>query len=376
LVNGGVVVPEPQPTIYDVAQAAGVSIATVSRAINAIDSVRPSTRARVLRAMEQLRFVPNANAQGLSKGKAWIIGLVFVHAPVTDDELEVEGASLLYSDYVIRGAEARAAANGYSLLLRGAGENHPTGIASLHSLTGSVDGLVLLDQVLPESEAVELAERIPVVLLAGSGTAEGVTTIRVDNERSMRELADHFVDVHGLTRGGFIAGLDASPDSVARERAFRARFAERGGQVRDVDVLRSDWTSIGAERAIEARVALGEPLPEVFACANDQTAVGAIHALQQAGVRVPEDVAVSGFDDITLTRYMKPSLTTIRQSGAMLGEAAVDALLAQLSGGERETRDIVLPSSIVVRDSCGCAARADEGRVPWTLADKAVGAAP
>jgi LacI family transcriptional regulator len=369
-------VAEPLPTIYDVAQAAGVSIATVSRALNSLDSVRPSTRAKVLRAMERLNFVPNANAQGLSNGKCWIIGLVFVHAPVTGDVLEVEGASLLYSDHVIRGAEARAAANGYSLLLRGAGESRPAGMASLHSLTGTVDGLVLLDQVMPEADASDLAKRIPVVLLAGSGTAEGVTTIRVDNERSMRELADHFVDVHGMTRGGFIAGLDASPDSVARERAFRSRFVERGGEVRDVDVLHSDWTSIGAEHAMQARLAMGEPLPQVFACANDQTAVGAIHALQSRGVRVPADVAISGFDDITVTRYVKPSLTTIRQSGAVLGAAAVDALLAQLSDDAPAQRDVVLPTTMVVRDSCGCSASDDEGREMWTRVGAVAQVAP
>jgi LacI family transcriptional regulator, galactose operon repressor len=364
-------VAEPQPTIYDVAQAAGVSIATVSRALNSLDSVRPATRAKVLRAMERLNFVPNANAQGLSKGKTWIIGLAFVHAPVTGGLLEVEGASLLYSDHVIRGAEARAAASGYSLLLRGGGESRPAELASLHSLTGTVDGLVLLDQVLSEADASELAKRIPVVLLAGSGTAQGVTTIRVDNEGSMRELADHFVDVHAMTRAGFIAGLDASPDSGARERAFRSRFVERGGEVRDVDVLRSDWTSAGAEHVMEARLASGETLPQVFACANDQMAVGAIHALQSRGVRVPHDVAVSGFDDITLTRYVKPSLTTIRQSGAVLGAAAIDALLAQLSDDAPAQRDVVLATTLVVRDSCGCVARDDGGQELWARVDEA-----
>ena len=192
----------------------------------------------------------------------------------------------------------------------------------------------------------------------------------------MRELADHFIDVHGMTRGGFIAGLDASPDSVARERAFRSRFAERGGEVRDVDVLHSDWTSIGAEHAVDGRLAQREPLPQVFACANDQTAVGAIHVLQSRGVRVPQDVAVSGFDDITLTRYVRPSLTTIRQSGAVLGAAAVDALLAQLNDDAPAQRDVVLPTTMVVRDSCGCTTGADDGRELWTRVDGAVGVGP
>jgi LacI family transcriptional regulator len=93
----------------------------------------------------------------------------------------------------------------------------------------------------------------------------------------------------------------------------------------------------------------------VFACANDQTAVGVIYALHAAGLRVPEDVLVTGFDDITLTRYFKPPLTTIRQSGSLLGEVAVDALVATLDKSELAQRTVVLPTELVVRESCGCA---------------------
>ncbi len=127
---------DSQPTIYDVAQRAGVSIATVSRALNSLSSVRPATRDKVLAAMRELEFVPNSVARGLSSGKHWILGLVFMQTAVDNNVLAVEEASLLYTDIVIRGAEARAAANGYSLLLCGAGENHPAGMAPLHELDG------------------------------------------------------------------------------------------------------------------------------------------------------------------------------------------------------------------------------------------------
>ena len=125
------------PTIYDVAARAGVSTATVSRALNSLSSVRPATRDKVLAAMEELQFVPNSVARGLSSGKHWILGLVFTRAVVDETGrsptgvLAVEEASLLYTDIVIRGAEMRAAEHGYSLLLCSADERHPSGMTSL-----------------------------------------------------------------------------------------------------------------------------------------------------------------------------------------------------------------------------------------------------
>jgi LacI family transcriptional regulator len=183
--------------------------------------------------------------------------------------------------------------------------------------------------------------------------------VRVDNEQAMRSLAEHFVEVHQVKRVGFVSGHEGSPDSVARELSFKATIAEGGATLADIDILKSDWTSAGGEAAMRARLGKDEPLPEAFACANDQTAVGVIYALHAAGLRVPEDVLVSGFDDITLTRYFKPPLTTIRQSGSLLGEVAVDALVATLDNSELADRTVVLPTELVVRESCGCAAQSE-----------------
>jgi LacI family transcriptional regulator len=356
---GGKVVDSP-PTIYDVAELAGVSIATVSRAINSLDSVRPATRAKVMAAMDELDFVPNVVARGLSSGKHWILGLVFMRAPVDGSVLGVEEASLLYTDIVIRGAETRAAEHGYSLLLSSAYDTHPSGMTALLSLTGTVDGLILLDRVLSTDEDLAfLAKRISVVLLAGKGDSPSAVTIRVDNEHAMRTLAEHLVTFHGIKSVGFVAGSHDSPDSVARVVAFRNAIEELGATLKEVDLLESDWTSAGGEIAMQARLALSDPLPQAFACANDQTAVGVIYALNAAGLKIPDDVVVTGFDDITLTRYFNPPLTTIRQSGGLLGEAAVDALVAMLDGSEVVNRTVVLPTELVVRGSCGCVTETD-----------------
>jgi len=361
---GGWMVDSP-PTIYDVARRAGVSTATVSRALNSLSSVRPSTRAKVMAAMAELEFVPNVVARGLSSGKHMILGLVFMRATVDGSVLGVEEASLLYTDIVIRGAEKRAAELGYSLLLSSADDSHPSGMTSLLSLTGTVDGLILLDRVLRDDDVADLARRIPVVLLAGRGESISAVTVRVDNEQAMRSLAEHLINVHGITRVGFVTGLEESPDSVARAIAFRKVIEELGGTLDDVDLLESDWTSAGGEAAMQARLIRDEPLPQAFACANDQTAVGVIYALSASGLRVPQDLVVTGFDDITLTRYFNPSLTTIRQSGSILGEVAVDALVAMLDDTSDVTRTIVLPTELVVRESCGCVNESD-ARPPLT----------
>jgi LacI family transcriptional regulator len=353
-------VAESTPTIYDVAERAGVSIATVSRALNSLDSVRPATREKVLRAMEELDFVPNSVARGLSIGKHGILGLVFTRVVGENNGLAVEEASLLYTDIVIRGAETRAAEHGYSLLLSSFDESHPSGVNALLALTGTVDGLIVLDRVLSDDDVAIIARRIPVVLLAGRGDSDAATTVRVDNEQAMASLAEHLVRVHAVTRVGFVSGSLESPDALARAGGFRRSIESLGASMADVDFLEADWTSAGGESAMSARLDRDEPLPQVFACANDQMAVGVIFALQERGHRVPEDIAVTGFDDITLTRYFSPPLTTIRQSGGLLGAVAVDALTSTLEGTEAPQRTVVLPTQLVVRASCGCSADPEE----------------
>lgn len=317
-------------------------------------------------AMEELEFVPNVVARGLSSGKHWILGLVFMRAEVDGSVLGVEEASLLYTDIVIRGAESRAAEHGYSLLLSSADESHPSGMSSLLSLTGTVDGLILLDRVLGDDDVAYLARRIPVVLLAGRGDSPSAITVRVDNEQAMWSLAEHLINVHGITRVGFVTGSNESPDSVARVNAFRDAVKKLGATLDDVDLLEADWTSAGGEAAMQSRMNRPEPLPQAFACANDQTAVGVIYTLNAGGLKVPDDIIVTGFDDITLTRYFNPSLTTIRQSGSHLGEVAIDALVAQLDDSKDVKRTIVLSTELVVRESCGCV---EEPETRATLAD-------
>ncbi len=346
---------EGVPTIYHVAQRAGVSIATVSRVLNGHDQIRPATEERVLEAVRELGFVPNASAQGLSKGLKRIIGLVFANSWWEDVPTSVEENSLLFADELIRGAQLAADRHAYSVLLLSSGVTHRAHHAAFSEVFGKVDALVLLDRVVRQERVGPIAKRVPVVLLAGSGRSRLATTIRVDNAGGMQALAEHLVLVHNMKRTAFLGGLADSPDNEARFSAFRAAVTELGGSCESDEPWSADWTSSGAVAAVGRRLALRRRLPEVIVCANDQMAIGAMHALAMAGLSVPGDVAVVGFDDIPVARYLSPPLTTVRQPIRQLGAAAVESLVMRLQGHE-PARDVVLPTELVVRGSCGCPA--------------------
>lgn len=361
------------PTIYDVAKHAGVSIASVSRVLNR-DHTRPATREKVLAAVQELGFVPDGAARGLSRGSKQIVGLVFARTPAEDALMGIEERSLLFTDSVIRGAESSAHHLGYSLLMSGAGaaEDGVVGTtAAIAALTGKVDGLILLDRVLPEQRVAPFAKRFPIVLLAGSGRSRSAVTVRVDNAGAMHAMADHLVNKHGLRRMAFVSGFVDSPDSSTRAEALASALSGLGGTCEPLDEWSADFTSTGALYMMQRRLAAATPLPQAIVCANDQMAIGVLHALTGAGFAVPEDVAVVGFDDIPVASYLNPPLTTVRQPSRQLGAAAVEAVVSLVEGRGTD-REVVLPTELIVRASCGCGGPTKNNRyepaqpmVPW-----------
>jgi LacI family transcriptional regulator len=344
------------PTIYDVAERAGVSIATVSRALNGHSYLRPETRDRVLTAVRELRYVANASARGLSSRSKRVIGLVFMRLPMWDDLLDIEQETLLFTDSIIRGAEFAAQECGYSLLIRGVGDADATPVVA--ALSGQTDGLILQDRVLSDRKVAPLAKRFPTVLLSGSGRSRTAATVRVDNVGGMQAMAEHLVGHHGFRELAFIGGRADSPDSTTRSETFVATASALGAHCVTGPEWNGDWTSVGALRVVQALLASGRPLPRAIACANDQMAIGAAHALHLAGYRVPQDVALAGFDDIPIARHMSPTLTTVRQPSQQLGRTAAESLVALIEGSLAPSHQEVLPVELVVRGSCGCAAPA------------------
>jgi len=337
-------------TVYDVARLAGVSTATVSRVVHGSDLVHPETRQRVLIVIEQLGFVPDGSAQGLSRRRKDIIGLVALERGL--DEIDIEHNSLLFVDQIVHAAEAVLRPSECSLLLafgRG-GEQFQRRV---RSLSGKVDGLLMAEAVMPAGQLRALAQRVPVVLIAGPPDERELDVIAVDNAAGVRALVTHLTRAHGNRRLCFVSGPPDAPDAQERLAAFDAMVRDTPGCAAD-PVIQGDFSEASGSAA--ARVLLARPsLPEAVACANDQMAIGVLREFQQAGIQVPGAVAVTGFDDIYPSRMVTPALTTVSQPLRELGTLATERLLARIEGTAAPRLSRVLPTHLVVRASCGCA---------------------
>jgi LacI family transcriptional regulator len=337
-------------TIYDVASRAGVSIASVSRVLNGQGSPRPDTRERVLRAVRELSFVPDGAARALSHGLKEVVAVVFRRGDET--HFEDEDESLLFIDVINRGIEVAAQRRGFDLLMSSVGvhdENVPTRLAAI---AGKADGLILHDRMLSASAIARLAEVVPIVTLAGTPTPASMN-VRCDNESGMRALVRHLVVDHGYRSLAYLAGNADSPDNQARARAFHAEATALGARIHGGPGWQGDYSAAGAAAAMAALLDDGAAMPRAILCANDQGALGAMHALTRRGFQVPGEVAVTGFDDVPVARHMHPPLTTVRQPIQELGATAFDVLYSRISQSAGEP-DVVLPTRLIVRESCGC----------------------
>ncbi len=345
--------------MYDVAERSGVSIATVSRVYRNPDSVRDRTRERVLEAARELGYVPSGNARGLASRTTGVLGLCFPDYADPDAEADAEtdsgadDAAMLYSDQIIRGMERAARRHGYALLIAASLQGGPESLVA--KVAGRVDGFAVLAQTVPTEDLEVISRRLPVVMLAGPREIDHLDHLVVANAAGERELTRHLIEDHGLRRLAFVGGDPDSPDAEARFRGFREACGDAGLPVPDAPDLRTGMmTRAEGARAAETLLDRGGERPDAMVFANDQMAVGALRALERREVRVPEDIAVTGFDGIPLSRIVRPSLTTVRQPIRHLGEQAVELLVQRLADPSREPVSLELPVSLARRASCGC----------------------
>jgi LacI family transcriptional regulator len=336
-------------TVYDVAGLAGVSTATVSRVIHGSDLVHPDTRERVLAAIAELEFVPDGSAQGLSRRRKDIIGLAALERGL--DETDIEEAGPLFVDEVVHAVEAVLRGTECSLLLAfgQAGEQFARRV---WSLSGKVDGLLVAEEVMPAEQLRTLARRTPVVVIAGQADEPDLDVVSADNAAGIGALAGHLIETHGHRDLCFVAGPADSPDARERLTAFRRAAAARAG-CRVGRVLAGDFSEASGAAAARNLLARG-PLPDAIACANDQMAIGVLAELRRAEVRVPEDVAVTGFDDIYASRILSPALTTVSQPLRELGRRAARRLRARIEDRRLAPQAEILPTRLIIRASCGC----------------------
>ena len=337
-------------TIYDVATQAGVSIASVSRVLNGQGSPRANTRERVMQAVTELGFVPDGAARALSNGLKEVVGVVFRRGDET--RFEDEDESLLFMDVINRGIDVAAQRRGFDVLISSVGFSDDNVAGRIAGVAGKADGVILHDRMLSPGQITRLTAMVPVVTLAGS-PSRGAMNVRCDNEAGMRALVRHLATEHGYPTIGYVAGRSDSPDNLSRARVFEAEARAAGVEILEGPDWQGDYSAAGGANVIDGLLERGARLPRAIVCANDQTALGVMHALARNGVKVPETVAVTGFDDVPVARHLHPPLTTVRQPMLDLGATAFDVLYSRISSGAGET-EVVLPVQLIIRQSCGC----------------------
>ncbi len=315
-------------TLYDVARLAGVSTATVSRVVHGQDRVRDSTRTRVLEVIEQLGYVPDGAAQSLSRRRKNVIGLVCVERQSPRQQYDIESMSLLFYDEILRGVEARIRQHEWSLLITYLREATDPDLPRLLSLSGQVDGLLIGEGIVPSEFLARLAKRLPVVVIAGDPGERAADVVTADNRSGSAALVSHLIE-------------DARPAAAvprgraadrARRQGAAAGAARTAGRPPGLPAHRHVRRACSASAAARRRARSCSPhaasrLPDAVVCANDQMAIGVLQAFAKAGVRVPEQVAVVGFDDIFPGSLYDPPLTTVHQPMRLLGERACTRLL-------------------------------------------------
>lgn len=322
-------------TVYDVAAHADVSIATVSRVVKDHPNVATPTRARVRASIEALGWRPSATARALAGQTHEAVGIVFPDL-----------AGPYYAE-VIRGFEARSVDRAAVHILATHGRPGAEGL--VRDLAERVDGLVVMGETVRDDVVADLvANGLPVVVLARPPVA-GAAAVRSDNDESARALGHHLVE-HGHDDIVFLGDLDGTPDVAERLAGITAGLAEHGHAAPRVVTppgFHRDDGAAAFRRAWHEGVR-----PTAVAAANDQLAVGTCMAAAELGVAVPTDLAVTGWDDQPVASLVTPSLTTVRQPMAELGRRAADAVLDRRGGGEPE--NVLLPTELVIRASCGC----------------------
>jgi LacI family transcriptional regulator len=338
-------------TLYDVARLAGVSTATVSRVVHGQDRVRETTRERVRQAIEELGYVPDGAAQSLSRRRKDVIGLVCVEREV--DYADIENVGTLYYDEVLRGVEACIRHRNWSLLITFMQGDRPD-FSRLDALSGKVDGILIGEGFVASSIIERLAARVPVVIIAGTPGERAADVVAADNFSGSAAIINHLIANHGKRRLYHVDGPANSPDASQRRQALEY-VLRSNPQCRLIGSTHGILSVRSGEQAGENLLARhGAALPDAVVCVNDQMAIGVLRAFASGGVRVPEDVAVVGFDDIALGSLYDPTLTTVHQPMRMLGERACTLLLDRIAEpGQRSAVDL-LPTELVLRASCGC----------------------
>jgi LacI family transcriptional regulator len=306
-------------TIKDVAQRAGVGIATVSRTLHGSSQVSPETAARVLKVVEELGYQPNTTAQSLVSGRSHMLGLV------------VSDITNPFFPELVKGFEDVALQNGYDVLV--ASTNYDparTALCVRRMIERKIDGVAIMTSEVDPSLTDTFARRkVPLVFLDVGRVGKGVSNVKVDYGEGIAQAVEHLSGL-GHNRIAFISGPSLLASARERRDMFITRLQDPSfGPRREVLIEEGNHRVDGGLEAMR-RLLEREPRPTAVIASNDLTAIGAMRAIRQQGLRVPEDISVVGFDDIQMAEFTEPPLTTVRLLRTEVARLACDALLQSI----------------------------------------------
>lgn len=327
-------------TIYDVAREANVSMATVSRVVNGNPNVKPTTRKKVLEAIERLGYRPNAVARGLASKKTTTVGVIIPDI-----------SSIFYAE-LARGIEDIATMYKYNIILSNSDQNMDKELHLLNTMLGKqVDGIVFMSGNVTD-EHVEEFKRSPVpIVLAASVEEKGETaSVAIDYEQALYDAAVMLIE-NGHKRLAFVSGPMQEPINKAKKlQGFKRALQDKGIEFKEEYVVEGDYTYDSGMEALDALMKLDEK-PTAVISATDEMALGIIHSAQDKGLSIPEDLEVVGFDNTRLSLMVRPQLTTVVQPTYDIGAVAMRLLTKLMNKEEVEEHIVQLPHRIEQRQS-------------------------
>ncbi len=335
-------------TIRDVARLAGVSVATISRYLNNSAPLSADTAERVQTAMTELDFTPHPAARSLASNKTYAIGLVLN---------DIGGE---FYTPLLRGIESITSAEGYDLLIHSTRNNQPAKTALPKAIKrrplseNNTDGLLIFINAVDEAELMRLKKiNFPVVLIhQSSPKGLDIPMVTIENQSGGQQVVDHFIEEHSCKRIVFVQGPPDNEDSKAREKGYLLSLKNHGLPYDPELVIEGGFESAQAYEAVKGLIKRGLSFDAIFT-GDDDNAIGVIQALNESGKRIPDDVAVAGFDDSLFARILTPPLTTVRAPNELVGAEATRQLV-NLIRGENTPLRTVLPVEMIIRRSCGC----------------------
>lgn len=326
----------------DVARRAGVSIMTVSRVVNGSSKVRGETREKVLQAIRELSYYPNAAARALNRNRTNVIEVVIPHEDYFFSS-EYFSELLFGIEKVVRERQYNLIFNTYDLVKQ-------VDYAALYKQR-KVDGLMIVAPAMSDRRLGDLhAEGVPFVLINGRSDEQPLSYVDVDNERGAALAVEYLLDL-GHRRIGIVTGGSLVINAHDRLRGYVGALSRRGIAVREDWIYHGNWSEDSGFAGLQHFLGLKER-PTALFCCNDLMAIGAVRAAADRGMDVPGELSVVGFDDIRLASYVTPRLTTVRQPLDQVGSSAARIMLELLGDSSWRRRQIVLQPELVIRASC------------------------